>query len=84
MALLDLRAARERVEATRAAVAQARESLRVEEEKHALGRGAIVDVLDAQSALLEAQTLHYRALADRHVARYRLDLAVGEASEARR
>ncbi len=37
-----------------------------------------MDVLDAQAALLEAETNYYRALADVQVARAQIDLAVGE------
>jgi outer membrane protein TolC len=43
-----------------------------------LGKGAIVDVLDAQDALLESQTSFYRALADYNIAVAQLHLAVGE------
>ncbi len=76
-ALLNRRAASNRLEATGKAVDQATESLRIEREKYELGRGAIVDVLDAQSALLESQTNHYRALADLHIAQAQLRLATG-------
>jgi len=76
-ALLNRKAASNRLEATGKAVNQATESLRIEREKYELGRGAIVDVLDAQSALLDAQTNHYRALADLNIAQAQLRLATG-------
>lgn len=77
-ALLGLRSSRERIEATRKAVEQARESLRIEQQKYELGKGAIVDVLDAQAALLDSETNYYRALADFHTAGAQLKLAKGE------
>ena len=60
------------------AVEQARESLRIEREKYNLGKGAIVDVLDAQSAMLDSQTNYYRALADYNTAIAQFRLAVGQ------
>ena len=77
-ALLNLESARERVVVTRKSIAEAEESLRIEREKYDFGKGAIVDVLDAQAALLNAQTTHYRALADMNVAQAQLALAIGE------
>jgi outer membrane protein TolC len=79
-ALLGLQSSRERIEATQKAVDQARESLRIEQQKYELGKGAIVDVLDAQSALLESETNYYRALADFHTAWAQLRLAEGDES----
>jgi len=76
-ALLNRQAASHRLDATGKAVDQATESLRIEREKYELGRGAIVDILDAQSALLDAQTNHFRALADLHIAQAQLRLATG-------
>ncbi len=76
-AFLNRQAASNRLEATATAVDQATESLRIEREKYELGRGAIVDVLDAQSALLDAQTNHYRTLADLNIAQAQLRLATG-------
>lgn len=77
-ALLNMRSSHERVVAIQTAVEQAQESLRIERERYDLGKGAIVDVLDAQSALLDSQTNYYRALADMSVARAQLALATGE------
>jgi len=77
-ALLNIQSSQQRIEAIKTAVEQADESLRIEREKYDLGKGAIVDVLDAQDALLESQTNYYRALADYNVAVAQLHLAVGE------
>lgn len=77
-ALLDVESGRQRIVAIQTSVEQAQESLRIEREKYDLGRGAIVDVLDAQAALLDSQTNYYRALADYHVALARMKLAIGE------
>jgi outer membrane protein TolC len=77
-ALLSVASSGERAAAIRTSIALARESLRIEQQKYSLGKGAIVDVLDAQSALLEAETTYYRVLADVHTALAQLTLAMGE------
>lgn len=77
-AILNIGSAAERVRATEKAIEQAKESLRIERERYELGKGAIVDVLDAQSSLLDAQTSYYRALADQDTAVTQLKLATGE------
>lgn len=76
-AVLNIGSADERVKATQTAIDQAKESLRIEREMYDLGKGAITDVLDAQSALLDSQTNYYRALADYNVALAQLKLATG-------
>ncbi len=82
---LEVETATSNIESTRArvgvmqkAVEQAKESLRIERDKYDLGKGAIVDVLDAQAALLNSQTNYYRALADYNTALAQFRLAVGE------
>jgi outer membrane protein TolC len=77
-ALLNIKSSQQRIEAIKTAVEQAKESLRIEREKYDLGKGAIVDVLDAQAALLEVQTSHYRVLAEYNIAVAQLDLAMGK------
>jgi outer membrane protein len=77
-AVLNISAAAERVLATRTAIEQARVSLEIEGQKYRLGKGAVIDVLDAQSALLEAETIHYLSIADYHTARAELRFAKGE------
>jgi outer membrane protein len=73
-----IQSAEERLEAILKSVDQARESLRIEQQKYNLGKGAIVDVLDAQNALLESETTYYRVLAELHAALAQLKLARGE------
>lgn len=77
-ALLNVESSQERAAAIQKSTAQARESLRIEQQKYDLGRGAIVDVLDAQNALLGSETTYYRVLADFHTALAQLKLAMGE------
>jgi outer membrane protein TolC len=77
-AVSNIESTKARVAAMEKAVEQAKESLRIEREKYDLGKGAIVDVLDAQAALLEAQTSFYRAMAGYNVAIAQWRLAVGE------
>ena len=68
-----------RIQTTEKSIEQAQESLRIESQKYELGKGAIVDVLDSQAALLEAQTNYYQVLADYNIAVARWKLATGEA-----
>jgi len=77
-AWMNVEAARQHVEVARVAARQAEESLRIEREKYDLGKGTILDVLDAQSVLLQVQTSIYRALADLNTAIAGRDLAVGK------
>ena len=72
-----VRSAIARIEASRLAVEQARESLRIEQKKYDLGHGTATDVLDAQAAADEAESLRARALADYAVSLAALDLARG-------
>lgn len=76
-ALLNVASSRQRIEATRLAVTQAQEGFRIEQEKYAYGKGTITDVFDAQSALLDAETTLYRALAEHQTAQAQLRVAVG-------
>ena len=66
-----------RVNVTQKSTEQAKESLRIEREKYNLGKGVVVDVLDAQSALLDVQKSYYRALADYNTALEQFKLAKG-------
>ncbi len=77
-ASLNVETARQRVDVTHKSIVEAEESLRIEREKYNLGKGTIVDVLDAQSALLTAQTSYYRTLRDYNTALVELRLATGE------
>lgn len=79
-AILDIESARQRVAAQEAAIAQAREALRIEQEKYRLGKGTILDVLDAQGSQLDIETEYYRALAEYHIAISRFRLSTGDLS----
>jgi len=77
-AVLNVNSASERVSVTQKSIAEAEESLRIERAKYDYGKGAIVDVLDAQAALLGAQTSYHRALADFNIATAQVQLATGD------
>ena len=77
-ALLNVTSSRQRVQSTQKAIEQSKESFRIESEKYDLGKGSITDVLDAQAAMLDTQTNHYRALAEYNIALAQLGLATGE------
>jgi len=77
-ALLNVDSARQRVRDTQKAIEQSEESFRIESQKYDLGKGSITDVLDAQGAMLDAQTNYYRALAEYNIALAQLGLATGE------
>jgi outer membrane protein TolC len=77
-AISNIQSSRERLNAIMKSIEQANESFRIEQQKYDLGKGAIVDVLDAQNALLETETTYYRVLAEFHIAQAQLQLARGE------
>jgi outer membrane protein len=76
-AALNVTSAQQRILTTGKSVEQADEGYGIEQDKYNFGKGTIVDVLDAQSALLEAQSTYYRALADHEIAKAQLRLATG-------
>jgi len=69
---------RQRIITTEKSIEQAKESFDIEKDKYMLGKSTITDVLDIQGALLEAQSIYYRALADHETAKAQLRLATGE------
>ncbi len=77
-AALRLRDAEPRITAARRAVDQADESLRVEREKFAEGRGTSNDLLLSDEALLRARTELATALSDSQIALAALRFSVGE------
>lgn len=77
-ALANLDSARERLQSTEKVIDLARENVRIEQGKYALSRGTVLDVLDAVSALLDAQSNHIRGLADANIAAAQLAWATGE------
>lgn len=72
-----LQSARARQAVGRAAVDQARESLRIVRDRFDAGLAPVNDVLRASTALLDAETGRVSALADLVAARAELDRAVG-------
>jgi len=77
-AVSDILSAGEQLESVKKAEEQAKETFRIEQLKYELGKGAIIDVLDAQSALLEVQTAYYQALAEYNTSLARLRFVIGE------
>lgn len=77
-ALSNIASSKERVLATEESIKQAKESLRIEQEKYGLGKGSITDVLDAQAAMLDAQTAYYHALSDYNSSVAQWHLAIGD------
>jgi outer membrane protein TolC len=69
---------RQRIITTEKSVEQAKESFDIEKEKYEFGKSTITDVLDAQGALLDTQSIYYRALSDHETAKAQLRLATGE------
>ena len=78
IAISNIMSSQERVDVFQKAIAQARESLRIEQQKYDLGKGAIVDVLDAQATLLATETTYYRVQAELQTALAQLKWAIGE------
>jgi outer membrane protein TolC len=77
-AYLNIIEAENRIRATETAIADARESLRIEQLKLSLGKGIVNDVLDAQADQLQAEENLAKALADYNIFIYSLKKAVGE------
>jgi outer membrane protein len=73
-----IESAHARLKSSRKAVEQAKESLRVERMKYDLGKGLLVDTLDAQSALLQSEVNYYRAIADYNIGQAKLLFVTGE------
>lgn len=76
-AYLNLRTARERVRSAEQAEASANETLRLATGRYQVGLGIFLDVLDAQAALLRAQTDRVNAYLQSDVARAALNRAIG-------
>ncbi|NLC55357.1 MAG: TolC family protein [Armatimonadetes bacterium] len=76
-AYLNLRTAEQRVATAEDGIANAEESLRLASGRYRAGVGIFLDVLDAQAALLTAQTTHINAVAAVAQARAALSRALG-------
>jgi len=72
-----VRAARAKLRASRKSVVHAQKVLRIEELKYRLGRGTSTEVLDAQAALLDAETLSRQGGRELEVALLAERLALG-------
>jgi outer membrane protein len=70
--------AHERIEVTQKAIESSRENMRIELIKYDTGAGTSTDIIDAQTALLRAETDYYQALFDRETAIAYLKKAIGE------
>ena len=77
-AYANLGSALDRLNSTDKTVLLAKKVLEIEREKYALARGILLDVLDAQNALLDAEATHIKALADANTAKAQLVWAMGD------
>ena len=68
----------DRIKVAEKAIESAREAVRVEHLKFGAGSGTTTDVIDAQTALLRAESDYYQALYDREIALASLRKAMGE------
>lgn len=75
-----LRAAQQRIEVSRAAVAEAEESLRITQNRYEAGMTNVTDLLLNETAVLESRTRYLAAVHDQRVAATLLELAAGRLS----
>ncbi len=80
-AYIHIENARERIGVSVAALKTAKETLRIELLKYETGAGTSTDVIDAQTALLRAETDYYQALFDKNIAMASLRKAIGDESD---
>ncbi len=76
-AYYDLDAARQQVEVARATIAQAQESLRINQDRYDSGLSTITDLLAAEEAARRSQTDYWEALYRYHTGYANLELASG-------
>jgi len=79
-AYADLRAATQRIEAAKASVAEAEESLRITQNRYEAGMTTVTDLLRNETAALETRTRLLAAVHDQRVAAAMLELAAGRLS----
>ncbi len=79
-AYYDADAARQQVEVARAAIAQAQESLRINQNRYEAGLTTITDLLGAEEAARRSQTDYWEALYRFHISYANLELASGTLS----
>ena len=80
-AYYDVEEASERIQANRDAVLQAEQGLRMAESRYANGAGTLLEILDAQLALVQTRTENAMARRDRGLALMRLERSVGVLGE---
>lgn len=73
----NLRAAVERIEVAKAAVAEAEESLRITQNRYEAGMSNVTDLLRNETAVLESRTRYLAAVHDQRLAAANLELAAG-------
>lgn len=76
-AYADLRAAEQRIEVARAAVAEAQESLRITQNRYEAGMSNVTDLLRNETAVLESNTRYLAAVHDQRVAALMVEFAAG-------
>ena len=76
-AYADLRAADQRIEVSKASVAEAEESLRITQNRYDTGLNNVTDLLRTETAVLEARTRQLAAVHDQRIAAAMLELAAG-------
>ena len=76
-AFLSLKEAEERIENTKKYLENAQENLNIAEGEYREGVGAMIEVVDAQTALVAAEGSHIEALADFKIAVVALEKALG-------
>jgi outer membrane protein TolC len=76
-AYADLRAAEQRIDVAKAAVAESEESLRITQNRYGTGMSNVTDLLRTETAVLEARTRHLAAIHDQRIAAAMLELAAG-------
>lgn len=80
-AYLGLKETAERIEATRDAVAQGEENLRLNEERYQEQVGTATDVIDAQTLLTKARVNYLNAIFDHQIAKAQMLRAVGRINQ---
>jgi outer membrane protein TolC len=76
----DLRAAEQRIEVARAAVAEAEESLRITQNRYEAGMSNVTDLLRNETAVLESHTRYLAAVHYQRVAAVMVELSAGRLS----
>ena len=73
----DLRAAQQRIEVARAAMAESAESLRITQNRYAAGLANVTDLLRNETAVLESRTRYLAAVHDQRISATMVQLAAG-------